>query len=151
MTPTHKLADGSWVFPDGYDPADLTPLIEMDFLEPAKRATLERVKALREKAKDGGIVTSWGPLETDPDSRTNINGAVQMATILGPQFSIVWRMRDNSEVTLNAAQMIQLGLLVGQHVSACQYRKNELDAAIAAAATAAELEAIDLEAGWPGS
>lgn len=116
-----------------------------------KAAASERVKVLRERAKDGGVVTPFGPIQTDPDSRTNINGAVQMATILGAAFSVEWRMADDNLVVLDAAAMVNLGLLIGQHVSACQYRKNELDAAIAAAATAAELDAIDLEAGWPGS
>jgi hypothetical protein len=50
-----------------------------------------------------------------------------------------------------APAMIQVGLLVGQHVSACQQRKNELDDQIADAANIAALEAIDIEAGWPGS
>lgn len=108
-----------------------------------------RVKRRREQAKDAGIVTPWGPLETDPDSRVNINGAVQMATILGADFTITWRMSNNDPVVLDASQMIQMGIMVGQHVSACQYRKNELDAQIAAATTLEELGAIALEDGWP--
>lgn len=119
---------------------------------PTFRSYLQaKVKQLREQHKDGGLVTPFGPVETDPDSRVNINGAVQMAGILGAAFTIDWRMQDNSTTTLDAADMVNMGLLVGQHISACQYKKNELDALISAATTKAELEAIDLEDGWPGS
>lgn len=115
-----------------------------------KASAFARVKELRELAKDGGLTTPLGPLETDPDSRTNINGAVQMATILGEQFSIQWRMSDNTVTEpLDAATMVNLGIMVGLHINACQLRKNELDAAIAAAATLEDLTTIDLEAGWP--
>lgn len=148
--PTHKLADGTRVFPEGYDPADLTEITDGDLLGDAKAVAYAQVKSLREQHKDGGImIPGIGPIETDPDSRTNINGAVQMATILGASFSIDWRCADNTVATLDAAGMIQMGLLVGQHVAACQYRKNELDAAINAATTLAELEVINPGAGWP--
>lgn len=83
-----------------------------------KIAAHAQVKALRELAKDGGLVTPFGPLQTDPDSRTNINGAVQMAVILGDAFAVDWRMSDDSMATLDAAGMVQMGLIVGQHVSA---------------------------------
>lgn len=143
---------------EGWDWVELTAsAVSLDF-DPLRddlvtcRAHLQaKVKQRREAAKDGGILTPWGPLQTDPDSRTNINGAVQMATILGENFSVGWRMDDeaNTVVTFDAVNMINMGLMVGQHINACQLRKNELDAAIAAAVTLEELNAIDLEAGWP--
>ncbi len=145
------------VWPEGVDPicmiwpaAETGPIVDQSVRLASAKADLGAlVKARREQAKDGGLLTPFGPVETDPDSRTNINGAVQMATILGAAFEIDWRMADNSFATLDHSEMIQLGLLVGQHVSACQYRKNAIDAQIEAAATVGELEAIDLEAGWP--
>lgn len=118
-------------------------------LDPLRQAAYARVKELREQRKGGGLMTPLGPIETDPDSRSNINGAVQMASILGTAFSIDWRLADNSVVSLNADTMIQIGLMVGQHVAACQYRKNQLDAQIEAAGTLAALDAIDLDEGWP--
>lgn len=128
-------------------PAIVEPAFE---LQEAKARAGQRVRELREIAKDGGLTTPFGPLQTDPDSRVNINGAVQMAGILGAAFALDWRMADDSMVPLDAAAMVQMGLLVGQHIGACQARKNALDAEIAAAETLAALEAIDIEAGWPG-
>lgn len=116
-----------------------------------KAQALARVRALREQHETGGLTTPFGPIETDAESQRKISGAVVMAMLGGAAFSIDWRMANNAIVTLNATDMSNLGVLVGQHVSACQYRKNDLDAAIGAAATLAEIEAIDAEAGWPGS
>lgn len=116
----------------------------------AKQNVRFEVKARREKAEFGGCnVAGIGRFQTDPDSRSKVNGAALMAVLGGSGFEIDWRLADDSLVTLNAEQMIAVGLAIGQHVAACQYRKNALDASIDAAATAEVLEAIDIEAGWP--
>ncbi len=115
----------------------------------AKINALAAVKALRDAKQGGGCATSFGRVDTDLSSRLNIAGAVSMAAIAGAAFSVEWRMSDNSVVTLDGAQMTGMGVAVGQFVAACQARKNVLDAEIQAAATLAELELIDVEAGWP--
>jgi hypothetical protein len=73
-----------------------------------------------------------------------------VAQINNQPFSMDWRMADDTIVTLDAAQMIAMGMAVAQHVAACQTKKNTLDAQIAAATTVADLDAIDVESGWPG-
>jgi len=109
----------------------------------------QKVKAARDQRKNAGLVTTFGTVQTDLDSRLNLTGAVSMASILGASFAIDWRMADDTIVPLDAAQMTQLGLLVGGFVSDCQAAKNQLDAAIGSAATVEQLEAIDVDAGWP--
>lgn len=118
---------------------------------PLRQQSRARVKALREQHETGGLATPYGPVETDAESQRKISGAVVMAMLGGAGFSIDWRMANDAIATLNATDMSNLGVLVGQHVSACQYRKNELDDEIAQAAGVAALEAIDIEAGWPGA
>ncbi|WP_375291807.1 DUF4376 domain-containing protein [Qipengyuania sp.] len=147
-------------WPEGVDPVGMVwsfdseePVIdEAGSLAVARSDAMAKVKALREKHTDSGItIPGVGRVETDLKSRLNISGSVQLASIGGAQFSTIWRTEDNQYVTLDAAAMIGMGVQVAQHVAACQYRKNELDAAIEAAASLAELEATDLNAGWPGS
>lgn len=118
-------------------------------LASGKLALSAVVKRKRDAVRDGGCTTAFGLIDTDINSRLNINGAVSMAAIVGEAFSIEWRMSDNSLVALDAADMTAVGVAVGQFVAACQARKNVLDAEIEAAETLAELEAINVDAGWP--
>lgn len=115
-----------------------------------KRADLlQQVKARRDATEWAGCTTPYGVIDTDPDSQRKIGGGSTAALALGGSFSTDWRMADNTVATFDAAAMIEAGLLVVAHINACQRRKNELDALIAAAETLADLEAIDIEAGWP--
>lgn len=127
----------------------LIPL-EAEPLEVAQAKAMAAVKTCRNKAEWGGVDTPLGAVDSDPDAQRKISGAVQMALLTGDTFSVQWRMADNSIVTHDYEATIQMGMLVGQHVAACQQRKNELDALITAAATTEEVEAIDCESGWPG-
>ena len=147
-------------WPEGVDPegmfwpaAEVAPVPDTERqLSIAKAEAQAKVKTLREAYTDKGIaVPGVGFLETDLKSRLNISGSVQLASLGGTSFSTIWRTADNQYVDLDAAAMVQIGTLVAQHVAACQYRKNELDAAIDAAASLVGLNGIDLEAGWPGS
>jgi alpha-galactosidase/6-phospho-beta-glucosidase family protein len=88
-------------------------------------------------------------VNTDPTSQRKIGGAVQMAIILGDAFTIDWRMEDDSVVTHDKNAMINMGVLAGQHVSLCQANKNTLDAAVEAAESVEDVEAVDISLGWP--
>lgn len=108
-----------------------------------------RVKVLRDAAETGGCtVPGIGRFDSDPDSQRKISGAVVMAMLGGAAFTMEWRLANNSVEALDAAQMIAVGVAVGQHVAACQQRKNEIDAALNAAGTYETLMAIDIEGGW---
>ena len=134
-----------------YAGASLVP--EEDFaFQSLQIDLLQKVKARRNARRDGGAVTTYGTVDTDIDSRLNINGAVTMALIANMNaqpFSQPWRLQDNSFITLDAAGMIDMGMQVGQFVATVQARKNTLDAAIGGATTVAELQAIDIDRGWP--
>lgn len=141
--PSDVLADGRWHW-NGSDFAQ-SPATLTDLKAQAKNV----VRNLRDLAEWGGCNTSGGRVDSDPESQRKTNGSVTMALIAGAAFSIEWRMADNSVVTFNHDQMIAVGVALGLHVSACQNRKNELDAAIDAASSETTLAAIDLTAGWP--
>lgn len=122
--------------------------------EQAREFRKKRVKELRDQHEHGGVVTPYGVFDSDPDSQRKIAGAVIMAMIAAQNeqpFEIDWRLHDNSVVSLNTSEMIEVGVLIGQHVAACQQVKNTLDAEIELAETIEDLDAIDIFAGWPGA
>ena len=118
----------------------------------ARAETLQRLQARRDIAEFGGILRPEGVIQTDEGSQRKINGAVTEALIKqvgGQPFSIDWTMLDNSTVTYDAAGMIEMGLAVLQHVNLCHEVGREKRAEIEAATTVAQIEAVDLDAGWP--
>jgi len=126
------------------------PVVPLDDL---KAALWTEAKALRDAAIDAGVdVAGIGRFDSDPASRGNINGAVTMALVAastGQPFEISWRLADNSVTTLSGAQMIAVGVAVGQHVAACHAAAQAIGIAIQAAADRSALATIDIGAGWP--
>lgn len=114
-----------------------------------KKLKKEQVKQIRDTLEWKGCSTPHGIFDTTPDSQRKVNGACTAALALGSSFSIVWRLRDNSKVTLNNTQIIEVGLSISNHVDVCQQRKNALDELLDAATTIAELDDIDINSGWP--
>lgn len=101
---------------------------------------------------DGGALTPSGPVDSDSEARSNISGAATgalIAKVSNLPYSVTWTMLDNSTATLDADGMLAMGLAVLAHVNACHDRARQLRTAIEAAATMAELLAIDVTAGWP--
>lgn len=124
-------------------------VVDLDALR-AERWTL--VKAARDRAEWGGCTTGLGRMDTDPDSQRKLSGAVQMAMIAqaaGTAFAIDWTMQDNSSVVHDALAMIAAGVAVGQHVAACHAAALVKRAEIDAADSAAAIEAVDTDGGWP--
>ena len=58
-------------------------------------------------------------------------------------------MADNTDQDFSAAEFKALALEVGLFINATHQRKRVLDGEIEAATTVADLEAIDIDAGWP--
>lgn len=121
-------------------------------LEVARVERRSAVMARRDRAEWSGCETAVGRVDSDPDSQRKLGGAVQMAMIAqaaGAPFSIEWTLQDNTTALPDAAAMIQMGLAVGQHVSACHAHCLALKAAIDAAVDQDSLLAIDIDTGWP--
>lgn len=115
-------------------------------------AVWEQVKARRDAAIDGGATTPSGVVDSDALSRSNISGAVLAAVIAqaaGAPFSMDWTLKDNSVVTLDAADMIAVGLAVMSHVNSAHAVARVLRATIEAATDVGTLLQIDITAGWP--
>lgn len=121
-------------------------------LDELRMEVWDRVKAQREAAIDAGAPTPHGAVDSDTDGRSNVAGAALSANIAlssGQPYSITWTMLDNSTKTLNAVEMIEVGLAVLAHVDACHNKARAFRTEIEAAADEAALLAIDVTAGWP--
>jgi len=114
-------------------------------LDAARQRAWSRIKAARAMAEDGDFTYDGGSYQAD---KVRINGAVQLAVLAkaaGTEFSETWTLTDNSARTLDADQVIALGLALGRYVSDLYATGRELRAQIDAAETVEAAQAI----GWP--
>ena len=124
-------------------------------LEQAKEAmwrAVKRQRTLLTESPGATVTTPAGVVQSDARSQANINGLVTMAILAqmtAQPFSAAFTMADNTVASLDAAEMIGLGVAVGRHVQTVYARATELREVIDGAADVAALEKIDLEAGWP--
>ena len=107
-----------------------------------------RIKSVRESVEFGPFVFGGQTYDGDSESQRRIQGAAQLATLAqatGQPFSIDWTLADNTQATLTAAEMIGVGVALGQHVNGAHGIARTLRTQIDAATTPEELEAIQ----WP--
>lgn len=112
-----------------------------------------KVKAIREQRYNAGITTPFGELDTKPESRDFINGLVTIAVAAmvknDTSYARAFTKADDTQVTLNAQQIIAVGEMVEAYINATHQHSQALRAQIYAASDMAELLAIDVENGWP--
>lgn len=128
--------------PDGSLIADITEL------DKAKQRWYNNIRTERDKHIWGNALTSFGVINSDEVSIRNVLGATASAMAL-PSFEVDWRMADNSSVSLNASQMIQMGLELQAHIKACYERSWALKAEIEACEDVEALGAVGIYEGWP--
>jgi len=120
-------------------------------LDEQKARKRARLKLKRDQVDWGGVATPNGVVDSDAESKIKILGAfvvAQSKLAMGEPHSVDWRFSDNSVVTLDAQAVMVMGAAVYAHTEHCQAVKNALDAAIDAATTVEELDAVDIETGW---
>jgi hypothetical protein len=105
----------------------------------------EAIKADRKHRIDAGF--AWGECVFDSSeaSRANISGAATGAVAAmsaGLPFSVIWTLKDNTTVRLDARQMIEVGLALMAHVDAQHEVARNLRLQIDAAQTPEEIDAI---------
>jgi len=111
-------------------------------MDKAKSLSWERIKRSRGQQEFGQF--QWGGYTFDCNevSQRRIQGAVQLAAL---ETGIVmdWTLADNTSHTFNATELQQIGQALGAHVNACHVKARGLRAAIDAATTETELDAIN--------
>ena len=75
-------------------------------------------------------------------SQTQINGAVTLAMLAPDTWTLNWTLADNSVVTLTKAEVIELGLALGQRTNEVFEAARLLRVQVEAATTTEELNAI---------
>lgn len=119
-----------------------------------KSELVARINEKRDSIEAGGFPYLGKVLDSDPRSVQRINTAVQAAqaaVAAGVPFGIDWVCADNSVVTLDAAGMIGAPVALATYANQAHTFARTLKDQANAALTIAELEAIDIEAGWPTS
>ena len=101
-------------------------------LQDFKDARWAEVRQERDSAEFGGFSWDGSRFDSDALSQQRITGAVTLA-MMNSAFSIDWTLADNTVRTLNAADMIEIGVALGRHVNACHERarvlRREIDGA----------------------
>jgi hypothetical protein len=100
------------------------------------------IKDARDAAQYGGFAWDGSTFDSDAVSQGRIQGAVQLAGAIGSTFAIDWTLADNTVRTLSAADMLNVGIALGQHVQAQFTKARTLRAQIDAATTAEAVAAI---------
>ncbi len=128
------------------------PPAPADPLEAAKQAKRAEINRVRRALENGTAPTPLGHVQCDNDSRNKINGAVLMAMLslqAGEPFAVGWTMADNSTVQHGAMQMIAMGKAVGVYIATLHGIGVAKKAQVDACASVAEVEAVNVYAGWP--
>lgn len=133
---------------DGSAVETVTPDIEI-----VRERALIAVNRKRDAIQRGGCQTPKGVMQSDSESRLMLSGAIQMAQIAvaqgGVEFSMGWTMADNTTVDHSAIELTTAGVTMGLFISRAHNVAIGLKAAINAALTVEDIEAIDIEgASW---
>lgn len=123
--------------------------------EPQPETFAERKAAKRvaidwraQQAMDAGIVLNGTPIPTTSQSQQDITSSVSYFQLDTAAQSGTVKL-GGVYVTLPRATVFAISLAVGRYVAACLANAAALDGAALAATDDTELDAIDIEAGWP--
>jgi len=116
------------------------PEPEPSSLESVKAAKLSEIAAARFAAETAGVSVGDVTVATDRESQALITGAA-LAAINDATYACQWKT-ESGFVQLTAEMIISIASAVRAHVQACFDREAELTAAVNAAATAADVQAV---------
>lgn len=122
--------------------------IDLRTLEQRKAQKWEEIKQARSDALDALLETPYGDFDSDPESRQNITDSVLLVKTLnelGQPSSIDFTLADNTVRTMTAAEMIEVGLLLGAKVQAAHAAGRALRLQLDAAQTSEEVDSVV----WP--
>lgn len=106
-----------------------------------KAAQWTAIKQARSAAEYAGFTWDGSTFDSDALSQNRITGAVTLAQ-MSSSFTIDWILADNTVRTLNQISMLQVGATLGQHVGAVFTNGVLRRAAIDAAVSVEEVEAV---------
>ena len=110
-----------------------------------KAAQWALIKQARDAQEFGGFLHAGQRYDSDQISQQRIGQAAQLAMLSVSNalpFSIQWTLEDNSVATLDALQMIAVGVVMGEHINVAHSHSRELRLALDAANSANEIDAV---------
>lgn len=121
-------------------------------LQKAKRDLRDRLAARLARAERSGFSFQTVRVASDGDMLARIAILAERARrAVADSEAITVRLvaEDDSALNLNRGEMLDLAKTAGDHFLACSANARTLRQAIAAAATLAEVEAVNINTGWP--
>lgn len=121
-------------------------------LDQAKAARVQELAARRYKEEVSGAVIRTDPpviVSTDRTTQAKLIAAYVKAAA-NPEYVITnWKAPEGFFISLNAEKIIQVANAVEAHVQACFSNEAALSEQIANASSLEELDAVNLDDGWP--
>jgi hypothetical protein len=146
--PEGHVVTGSSLHWDGQTVTRVFTSQEISLTE-LQETKLQALAERRYQAEEGGTTFVGMPLATDRTSQSKIHAAYTKAKE-DPDYVIAnWKISPGVFTTLDAATIIAAGDAVRAHVQSCFDNEAILSAQITAATNKSELDAIDIEIGWP--
>ena len=122
---------------------------DADILEIKRAQKLAFVRAEKERLQNSILFYNGVAFEINETSKATLNSAItlNMHATISNAHGGVWKGVSKT-VPMTDAELLQFGAAVGVYTLKCFERKQVLKAAIEAATTIAEIDAIDV-GGWP--
>ena len=120
-------------------------------VETQKSEAIGRARQRRQKAEVSGITVNGIDIRTTPNSQARVAGL--MTTVLADDQAdnFDFEHQPAQWVTIDRATAFAIGKAVSDHVQAGFTRQRQLQSDIEAAQDMYDLQAIDLNSGWPGN
>lgn len=125
----------------------LVPYTQED-IEEHRTGRRENLKQKRRDAVAGGTSSGGFPVRTDASTRSALIEALAEAD-LSPGDTFDWQLGDGSWMTLNYGEIRAFHAATKTHVQASFSHQRFLDEQLLTATTVEEIDAVDIETGWP--
>ncbi|BBU61406.1 hypothetical protein MSC49_13410 [Methylosinus sp. C49] len=149
LVPTDAQTADSLAYRDWLGAGNAPTPLPIPTLAEAKSKRLAALAARRWRAETAGTSVNGMSLPTDEKTQAKLTAAV-VASVLDNNYAVNWKLANGAFVMLDHATLIAVAQGVRAHVQSCFDREAQLVAAIVAAQDSAALEAIDIDADWPG-
>lgn len=120
----------------------LVEIVTQEYIDARKSRLKNDITAARDAKLAAGYASPYGNLQADISSRTNIQAAAMRAQANLLNYSVDWRMADNTTVKLDGPKMVAVGTGLGAFVSSVYERSFVLKTQLAALTTLAQLNAF---------
>jgi hypothetical protein len=141
------VSDGSGGWKYEYSVADMNN--DPSSIDTRRRKRKEELKNKRQQVVDGGTTITGDEVRTDAKGRASLVESLSVEDLV-PGQSFDWNTQDGGWVTLSYGQLKQYQTGVNGHVQDSFTNHRSLDAELDAATTLEEIDAVDIESGWPG-